>query len=233
MTLVLGRDYGTRTVKIQVNRDWSPLGADRFYALVVEHYFDCAIFYRHVPDFIVQFGYAADPQESAAWRPIITDDPVLHSNTKGTLTFATSGADSRSTHLFFNLANNGFLDSQGFSPFAEVVEGFENLNSLYNPTPGDSGGISQENYESGGNEWVLANYPDVSMIQSITYNGEGNSSISTLTLAWILGSVALLVSGGGLYAVWAKCRKGQYSSMDGSETLAFHSEDNSNVTIEL
>lgn len=246
MTVILGRNYGTKTIKIEVTRAWSPLGADRFYALVVERYFDCAIFYRNVPEFIVQFGYAADPDESAAWRSLMKDDPVLHSNSKGTLTFASSGDDSRSTHLFFNLKDNSFLDSQGFSPFAIVVEGYDDLNSLYNPTPDDSGGISQGDYESGGNEWVLTNYPDVSMIQSITLtddipgadnsndNGSGSSSgRSVVVTTWTLVSVAALVSGVGmLYVGLVKCRRRQYHSMDGSETLSFQSEDNS-VTIEL
>ena len=233
MSVLLDSNSVAKTVKIQVVRDWSPLGADRFYAMVMENYFDCAIFYRNVPNFILQFGYAADVEESAAWRTVIMDDPVVQSNSKGTLTFATSGENSRSTHLFFNFKDNSFLDDQGFSPFATVLEGYDTLLEIYNPTPGDSGGISQESYETGGNEWVLANYPDVSLIQTIAVTDDHPVSDTSLALPLSLVSVAVLVTGVVAVAVFVKCRKSKYQTMDSSETLAFQSEDSKTSTIEI
>ena len=123
-----------------------------------------------------------------------------------------------------------------------IVEGYNTLNSLYNPTPGDSGGISQIDYESGGNEWVLANYPDVSMIQSIVLTDDipvadlGRDTTDTngpsQAVTWTLLSIAAVAAGVGLYVGTTKCRQSPYHSMDGSETLSFQSEDNS-VTVEL
>ena len=40
-----------------------------------------------------------------------------------TITFATSGKDSRTTQVFLNLGNNANLDGMGFAPFGKVVEG--------------------------------------------------------------------------------------------------------------
>ncbi|MGC1910618.1 MAG: peptidylprolyl isomerase, partial [Candidatus Acidiferrales bacterium] len=47
-------------VVIQVNRAWAPLGADRFYNLVRHGFYNDAAFFRIVPNFIVQFGLAAN-----------------------------------------------------------------------------------------------------------------------------------------------------------------------------
>ena len=241
MSVLIYGETVASSVKIQVMRNWSPLGVDRFYALLVERYYDCAIFYRNAPNFVVQFGYAADPNESATWSSAIADDKVVQSNTKGTLTFATSGQDSRSTHLFFNFGDNSFLDSQGFSPFAFVLDGYSTLTKLYNPTPGNSGGIDQGEYESGGNEWVLSNYPQVSMIQTIALSNEipvadyseGRSSISTKdAVTWTVISLAVVVFGVSLFVGIKKYLKSSYQSMDTSETLSLQSEDKS-VTIEL
>src|SRR6201984_2921130 len=77
---------------ITVTRAWSPLGADRFYNLVKHHYFDNARFFRVLPNFVVQFGLSANPAINAAWeKATVKDDPRSHSNTRGTLVFATAG----------------------------------------------------------------------------------------------------------------------------------------------
>jgi peptidyl-prolyl cis-trans isomerase A (cyclophilin A) len=41
---------------VEVHRDWSPLGADRFYNLVKNGFFTNTAFFRVVPGFMVQFG---------------------------------------------------------------------------------------------------------------------------------------------------------------------------------
>jgi cyclophilin family peptidyl-prolyl cis-trans isomerase len=47
------------------------------------------------------------------WKTPIPDDPVRASNNRGTISFATSGKDSRTTQLFLNFADNRYLDKQG------------------------------------------------------------------------------------------------------------------------
>lgn len=165
-TVDLGTDDPTSIV-MEVNRTWAPLGVDRFYSLLQDHYFDCAAFFRVVPHFVVQFGIAAEPEESEKWGgdSTIPDDPVLESNLQGTVSFATAGPNTRTTQIFVNLADNARLDGMGFAPFAKVTtESLAVLRALYNPTPGDSGGADQGSYEDGGNEWILSEYPNIDII---------------------------------------------------------------------
>src|SRR5579862_792511 len=85
---------------IEVHRDWAPKGADRFYNLVKNGFFDECRFFRVVPEFMVQFGINGDPDIQKNWANArITDDPVKQSNKKGFVSFATSGKDSRTTQV--------------------------------------------------------------------------------------------------------------------------------------
>lgn len=84
----------------------------------------------------------------------MSDDPVVGSNTRGTVSYAASGANTRSSQVFINYGDNSHLDALGFAPFGKVVEGMEVVEAVYNPTPGDSGGVSQNMYEYLGNTWI-------------------------------------------------------------------------------
>ncbi len=106
---------------MDVTRAWAPLGVDRFYNLVRHHYYDNMVIFRVVQGFVVQFGISSYPPVNAAWRDAtIKDDPVLQSNKRGYVTFATSGSNSRTTQIFINFGDNARLDSMGFTPFATV-----------------------------------------------------------------------------------------------------------------
>jgi peptidyl-prolyl cis-trans isomerase A (cyclophilin A) len=117
---------------IEVHRDWAPNGADRFYNLVKNGFFDEARFFRVVEGFMVQFGINGDPRISAVWREArIKDDPVRISNKRTFVTFATAGPNTRTTQVFISYGNNSNLDSQGFAPFGQVVSGMKVVDSLY------------------------------------------------------------------------------------------------------
>jgi peptidyl-prolyl cis-trans isomerase A (cyclophilin A) len=118
---------------VEVTRAWSPNGADRFYNLVKNGFFDEVRFFRVVPGFVVQFGIHGDPELATKWLDAkIPDDPVVESNKRGTLTYAKSSLpNSRSTQLFINLADNSRLDSLGFAPFGRVTEGMDVVDKLY------------------------------------------------------------------------------------------------------
>jgi len=117
---------------VEVHRDWSPLGADRFYNLVKNGFFNHAHFFRVVPGFVVQFGLSPIPAVNKAWKDAdLQDDPVTQTNTKGSVTFAMAGPNTRTTQLFINLGENARLDKMGFSPFGNVIEGMDVVEKLY------------------------------------------------------------------------------------------------------
>ena len=161
-------------VIIQVHRDWAPLGADHFYQLVTKGYYDDNAFFRVLKGYIVQFGMNGDPKVTARWNNVpLKDDPHNISNKVGTVTFAkTSRPDSRTTHIFINLDNNGeALDADGFTPFGEVISGMENVNNLYagyGDGPPSGSGPDQEALTHGGNTYLKKDFPSLDYITKAT-----------------------------------------------------------------
>lgn len=146
---------------------WAPNGTDRFYTLVGNHYYDGAYFYRVVKDFVAQFGMAADPTVTAAWRPrAIADEPVRHTNARGTIAYARGGPGTRTTQLYINLRDNARLDTLngfGFPAFGEVVSGLSVLDSLYS---GYASRPSQDSIARQGNAYLARAWPRLDYIRS-------------------------------------------------------------------
>jgi peptidyl-prolyl cis-trans isomerase A (cyclophilin A) len=148
---------------VEVHRDWAPLGADRFYNLVRHGFFTNASFFRVVPNFVVQFGLNADPAVNKAWADAdIKDDPVVQTNSRGRLVFATAGPGTRTTQLFINFGNNGRLDGMGFAPFGEVVEGMDVVDKIY-PAYGEQ--PSQDLITNQGDAYIAKNFPKIDKIK--------------------------------------------------------------------
>lgn len=149
---------------VEVHRDWSPLGADRFYNLVKNGFYNNAHFFRAVSGFVVQFGLSPSPAVSKAWKDAdIQDDPVTQSNTKGMVVFATAGPNTRTTQLFINLGDNSRLDGMGFSPFGTVAEGMDVVEQLYT---GYGEAPNQGQIEAEGKPYLDQNFPQLDSIKT-------------------------------------------------------------------
>ena len=157
---------------VEVTRAWAPNGADRFYNLVKNGFYDNCRFFRAIEGFMVQFGISGDPKISKVWRAAnIKDDPVKQSNKRGFITFAMSSQpNSRTTQVFINYNDrNSQLDSSGFAPFGKVITGMNVVDSLYNGygEGAPSGkGPDQGMVQSQGNAYLEKSFPKLDYIKT-------------------------------------------------------------------
>jgi peptidyl-prolyl cis-trans isomerase A (cyclophilin A) len=158
---------------IEVHRDWAPLGADRFYNLVKNGFYDDVRFFRVIPGFMAQFGIHGNPSVATAWRAAqIKDDPVKQSNKRGYVTFATGGPNTRTTQLFINFGDNAAaLDKQGFSAFGQVVSGMDVVDKIYDGY-GEGAprgrGPDQGRTQGEGNAYLTKEFPKLDYIKTAT-----------------------------------------------------------------
>lgn len=150
---------------IETHRDWAPHGADRFYELVRDGYYNDSRFFRVVPGRWVQFGISGDPQVAQRWRHrVIPDDPLIEPNTVGYAAFANIGPNTRSTEVYINTGDNTKNDHEnGFAPFGRVVSGMDTVEKLYGGYGEHSGGGMRAGHQNpmfqGGNVWLDRHYP--------------------------------------------------------------------------
>jgi peptidyl-prolyl cis-trans isomerase A (cyclophilin A) len=161
---------------IEVQRALSPNGADRFYNLVSNGYYDDVRFFRVIDGFMAQFGMHGDPAVTAAWRSApIQDDPVMASNMRGTVTFAMTGQpNSRTTQIFINFGDNVQLDGMGFAPFGQVVDGMDVVDALYSgygEGAPNGAGPSQGQIQAEGNRYLEAEFPQLDHVIRATIVG--------------------------------------------------------------
>jgi len=157
---------------VEVHRDWAPNGADRFYNLVKNGFYDNARFFRVISGFMVQFGINGDPKVSSVWREArIKDDAVKQSNSRGMITFATAGPNTRTTQVFINFGDNAGLDSQGFAPFGQVVSGMNVVDGLfsgYGEGAPSGQGPNQSRVQQEGNAYLTTQFAKLDFIKKAT-----------------------------------------------------------------
>lgn len=163
---------------VEVIRRWAPRGADRFYNLVKNGYYDDNRIYRVVEGFMVQWGIHGDPVVDYQWRDeFLTDDPVARSNERGTVAFAKAGPNSRTTEVFVNYEDNPDLDEQNFAPFGRVIEGMDVVDSFhagYGDGPPRGEGPYAAQAQAQGNAYFDAEFPELDRIVRATLvEGEG------------------------------------------------------------
>ncbi len=157
---------------IQVTRAWAPNGADRFYNLVKNGYYDDCRFFRVLDNFMAQVGLNGNPTIQSAWVAArIQDDPVKESNRRAYVTFATAGPNTRTTQFFINFRDNSNLDTMGFSPFGRVVSGMDVVDKLYNGYGEGAprgNGPNQGRIQSEGNVYLNKDFPNLDFIETAT-----------------------------------------------------------------
>jgi len=165
-------DTSKGPVVIEVRREWAPNGADRFYNLVKNGFYDDARFFRVISGFMVQFGINAHPKISAQWRVAnIPDDPVKQSNKRGYITFATAGPNTRTTQVFINFGDNAALDRQGFAPFGQVTTGMNVVDMLYSgygEGAPNGRGPNQGRVQNEGNAYLTNDFPSLDFVKKAT-----------------------------------------------------------------
>ena len=157
---------------IEVHREWAPLGADRFYNLVKNGFYDDTRFFRVLDGFMAQVGMNGNPDIQKAWSAApLQDDPVKQSNKRGYVTFAHRGPNTRTTQFFINFGENAQLDRQGFPPFGQVVSGMEIAEKLYSGY-GEGAprgrGPSQGQITAEGNAYLTKDFPKLDYIKKAT-----------------------------------------------------------------
>jgi peptidyl-prolyl cis-trans isomerase A (cyclophilin A) len=164
---------------VMARKNWAPTGVDRLYSLIRSRHYDNARFFRVVKDFVAQFGLSGNPRIDDAWKiRRIADEPVRHTNARGTIAYARGGPGTRTVQLFINLRPNPRLDTLsgfGFPPIAEVVDGMAVVDSLYSgygdgaarggPQPGHAG-PSQDSISMQGNAYLLRGWPKLDYIKT-------------------------------------------------------------------
>ena len=158
---------------ITVTRAWAPLGADRFYNLVKNGFYDECRFFRVISGFMAQIGMNGDPAVQRAWTSArLQDDPVKESNKRGYVTFAHAGPNSRTTQFFINFGDNGpSLDKQGFPPIGQVTTGMDVVDKLYSgygDGPPRGSGPSQGQITSEGNAYLAKDFSKLDYVKKAT-----------------------------------------------------------------
>ena len=165
-------DTSKGSFTVTVNRGWAPNGADRFYNLVKNGFYDDVRFFRVLDGFMAQVGIHGNPTIAKAWVGArIQDDPVKQSNRRGYVTFATGGPNTRTTQIFINFRDNLALDKQGFAPFGEVTSGMNVVDRLYSGygEGAPSGkGPDQQRVQAEGNTYLNKDFPRLDFIKAAT-----------------------------------------------------------------
>jgi len=162
-------DTTAGTIRMDVHREWAPNGADRFYNLVRMGYYTDIAFFRVIDGFMAQTGLHGSPQVNTAWRDAsIPDDPVTQSNTRGMVSFATRGPNTRTVQFFINFGDNSRLDGMGFSPFARVTDmtPVDALYKGYGEGAPRGRGPDQSRINREGNSYLRASFPQLDYIRS-------------------------------------------------------------------
>jgi peptidyl-prolyl cis-trans isomerase A (cyclophilin A) len=192
VTVACGSTKGT--FEIEIHQSWAPNGAARFLDLVENKFFDNQALYRVVPNFLLQFGHPPDASKMEKWKAIPDDIDIDITFEDGYLSFAGSGANSRTHHVFFTL---GTVKSLGKSPW-ETPFGFIKKSSLrvlhsFNAEYGDLAGfqkngqgVDQGKLKTLGYTYLKKNFPKLDYLKECKILVPGGKRIFETTFGEIL-----------------------------------------------
>ena len=116
-------------ITLRLFRDKAPLTVDNFLAYVDAGFYNCTIFHRVIPDFIIHgCCFLPDMTEKATNPPVPNESQNKLHNTRGTIAMArTNDPDSATAQFYINQRNNLQLDwapgRDGYTVFGEVILG--------------------------------------------------------------------------------------------------------------
>lgn len=158
-------------ILMELKREWSPYGVDRFYNLVRHGYYNDAPVFRIRTATWAQFGIAGDPKIAQAWRQkTIPDDPRVEPNVRGTVAYAFKDPNGRTTQVFINLRDNRTThDNEPFVPFARIIEGMDVADALYSQYGEQAGGGIRGGHQDSlfiiGNDYLKRKFPKLDYIK--------------------------------------------------------------------
>jgi len=171
-------------IHINVKPFWSPIGAARFLQLAHEEsrYFDGCPLNRVVPQFLTQFGIGADYDQRTYYRKddlAIPDDPQLEPPIHfrpGTMSYAGSGKNSRSTEMFIVMPDTPIeqliyfgQENSWETPFAYVEPADLGIVGSWHAygdiPPWGKGPDPQHIYPKDGYDYLQKNFPELDYIR--------------------------------------------------------------------
>ncbi len=155
---------------IEVRRDWAPNGADRFYNLVKNGFYDNVRFFRVISGFMVQFGISGDPKRLGALAHGADPGRSGASRATGAASSpmpwrARTRAPPRCSSIS---ATTAALDKQGFAPFGQVASGMnvvDSLHSGYGEGAPRGQGPDQGRIQQEGNAYLTKSFPQLRLRQ--------------------------------------------------------------------
>jgi len=150
-------------IVFEFHHDWAPLGVEHAVSLFREGFYDGAPFFRVIKGFLVQFGLVYDKElQKRLGDSTIEDDPQLDPPipfVPGIISYAGSGKNSRSSHLFVSYGSAASLGKMPWeTPLGVVTSGMETLTSL-NGEYGDKPG--QGKIRNQGRAYVDKEFPNM------------------------------------------------------------------------
>ncbi|HEY5337800.1 MAG TPA: peptidylprolyl isomerase [Rhizomicrobium sp.] len=138
-------------ITVQLDRAHAPVTVDNFERYVREGHYDGTVFYRVVPNFVIQAGsYEADNMFRPPHDPIMLEaNNGLH-NVRGAIAMARMDEPNTGTSEFYiNLADNPGLDhlatdpgnATGYAVFGQVISGMDVADKIAAVPLGDSGPV--------------------------------------------------------------------------------------------